>query len=236
MIPADLRLRLVVVALAVICVTQLRHLPVLLLLGAGLAILALYGSPGRTVLRRLVPVMGFALLLFLTLPFTVPGTELFSIGPLQASSEGLRKAALIAMKIAVSALLIVSLLGNVPPARLGAALGGLRVPPKFVQLLMLMVRYSSLITDELARLREAMRARSFTARSGWHGWRCYGNLFGMTLVRALDRAHRVHEAMLCRGYDGQFRHITPSAPLPADWLRAAALGGAAILILAVDRA
>jgi cobalt/nickel transport system permease protein len=36
-----------------------------------------------------------------------------------------------------------------------------------------------------------------------HTYRTYGYLFGMTLVRSWNRAIRVHQAMLLRGFNGR---------------------------------
>jgi cobalt/nickel transport system permease protein len=88
--------------------------------------------------------------------------------------------------------------------RLGAALHSLRVPEPIVRLFVLTVRYLAVIGGEARRLQEAMRARAFRPGSNRHTWRSYGNLVGMLLVRALDRAQRVEEAMLCRGFSGRF--------------------------------
>lgn len=37
------------------------------------------------------------------------------------------------------------------------------------------------------------------------GIRTFGYLVGNLLLRTLDRAHRIHLAMLSRGFDGEFR-------------------------------
>jgi cobalt/nickel transport system permease protein len=57
-----------------------------------------------------------------------------------------------------------------------------------------------------------MRARCFRPGVNLHSYRSYAQLMGMLLVRSLDRAERVGEAMLCRGYAGKlpvFDHFSP---------------------------
>jgi cobalt/nickel transport system permease protein len=49
-----------------------------------------------------------------------------------------------------------------------------------------------------------MKARAFRPAFSLHTYRSYANLVGMLLVRSVDRAERVHAAMLCRGYTGRF--------------------------------
>ena len=181
--------------------------------------------------RRVLQVETFVILLFLTLPFAVAGTPLFAIGPLVASIEGVGRAALVAMKISAALLIIMSLLGTIEPARIGAALHALRLPEPLVQLYMLTVRYLALIRAEAVRLHDAMRARAFTPRSNRHTWRSYGYLIGMLLVRALDRAVRVEEAMRCRGASGRYPHAALPAPRPADWAGFALTAGLATVLL-----
>jgi cobalt/nickel transport system permease protein len=38
------------------------------------------------------------------------------------------------------------------------------------------------------------------------GIRVFGSLAGQLLLRSMDRARRIHLAMLCRGFDGEVRH------------------------------
>lgn len=235
MIPADLRLRLVAAVLLVLAASQLAHLgPALAALALAL-ILALATRPDRALWRRLRHVEGFVALLLLTLPFAVPGAPLLTLGPLSASLEGLSRAALLAAKVTTAALVLLALLGTVEPIRLGAALHALRLPEPLVRLFVLTLRYLGLIGDEARRLREAMRARAFRARTDRHTWRSFGNLIGMLLVRALDRARRVEEAMRLRGFSGRFPHAALAAPTARDWTGFALLTGLAAAALLLDR-
>lgn len=235
MIPADLRLRLVAAVLLVLAASQLAHLgPALAALALAL-LLALAARPDRALWRRLRHVEGFVALLLLTLPFAVPGAPLLTLGPLSASLEGLARAALLAAKVTTAALVLLALLGTVEPIRLGAALHALRLPEPLVRLFVLTLRYLGLIGDEARRLREAMRARAFRARTDRHTWRSFGNLIGMLLVRALDRARRVEEAMRLRGFSGRFPHAALAAPTARDWTSFALLTGLAAAALLLDR-
>lgn len=231
----DLRLRIVAAFVLIACISQLHALPVA---GAVLALVMLAvwrAAPGAPAWRRLLHVEGFMLLLFATLPFTLAGRPLFTLGPLTASVEGVWRAALIASKVSASVLVLMTLLGDAEPSRLGAALRGLRVPERLTRLLVMTVRYTSLIRDEARRLHDAMRARGFRPRSNRHTWRSYGNLIGMLLVRALERAQRVEEAMLCRGYDGRFPYRAQPAPTRRDWAGFGLIVGSGALALVMDR-
>lgn len=213
----DLRLNLVAAFIVLTCLSQLHTLPVALGALAAVGLAAAWRRPGPQLWRRLLHVEGFLLLLFATLPFTLAGRPLLSLGPLTASIEGVERAALIAAKVSACALVLSALLGTVEPARLGPALRGLHVPEAIVRLFVLTVRYLGLIRDEARRLQEAMRMRSFRPGTNRHSWRSFGHLVGMLLVRALERAQRVEEAMRCRGYEGRFPHLPQPSPTRRDW-------------------
>jgi cobalt/nickel transport system permease protein len=189
-----------------------------LALSIAIAGLLLARLPFSSLLHRLRHVEGFMIVLFVLLPFTVPGHVLVAIGPFTATQEGAIRAAAIALKVNASILVLFALVASMEPMQLGRALFGLGLPQTMVQLFLLTVRYIAVFQDERRRLTEAMRARAFVARSNWHTWRSLGNLAGMTLVRALDRAERVSEAMRCRGFSGRFVIATTARPKRRDAL------------------
>lgn len=171
-------------------------------LGAAFLLALLAGWRPAGLGRRLAHVEGIMAGLFLLLPFTTPGTPLLQLGPIAATEEGLWLALALMLRVTASALVVLALLGPLEPARLGQALARLRAPVRLVQLLLLALRYASLLRDELRRMQEAARARGFRGRLSIHTLRSYGWLAGMTLVRALDRVERVEEAMRLRGWRG----------------------------------
>lgn len=204
--------------------------------GAGVAaVLFLYLFAGRSIQwKQLLHLEGFLVLLFVTLPFTLPGQAVFHIGPLVASAEGLSRALTLALKVTASVLLIMLLLGSTEPMRIGVALRGLHVPEALVRLFVNVTRNVGLVRSELARLHDAMRMRGFRPGSNRHTWRSYGYLFGMLFVRAIDRAERVEEAMRLRGYSGRFPKTAPPKPALRDWAAAATIIGGAVLLLVWD--
>lgn len=228
---ADLRLRLIAALVVVGCLSQIAHLPAALAALAAAAMLAW----GKIRLRRLLHLEAFLVLLLIMLPLTVPGRPLATIGPFALSAEGGALALLVGVKVTAAALLLAALLGGVDPLRLGAALSSLRVPEPLVRVFILAPRYLGLIGAEARRLRLAMRARGFRPGTNLHTLRSYGNLIGMLLLRGLDRARRVEEAMRMRGFSGRFVHMHPARPGARDWAAALALGFGAALILVLDR-
>jgi cobalt/nickel transport system permease protein len=80
------------------------------------------------------------------------------------------------------------------------ALDRLGLPKAFTQQLCFLWRYAGVLTEEGGRLAQARAQRSFGRGDGP---RVAARLIGVLLIRALERAERIHAAMLCRGYNGQ---------------------------------
>lgn len=172
-------------------------------LALALALAALARLPLRATLRRLLGLEGFMLAVLALLPFTQPGHPVVTLWGWEGSAEGLRQAAAIAVKANAVAVALFALAGTLDTATLGHTLARLGVNERFVHLFLFTTRYLSLLQEEYARLRLAMRARAFRPASGLHCWRAYGHLFGMLLVRSLERAERIDAAMRCRGFTGR---------------------------------
>ena len=232
----DPRTRVLAAAMLVVAVVALQSLPALCLaLGGALALVALSGQSLAGLGRRLVHVEGFLLVLLVLLPLTTPGTAILQFGPLTASVEGLALAATLVLRIATCVVVVFVLLGRVEPVCLGQALARLGVPAQLVHLLLFVIRYADLFRAEARRLIDAMRGRGFAPQLGGHALRSYGNLAGMLLVRALERAERVDAAMRCRGYSGRLPLGERTAYGRGDLVFGAGAALFAALILAADR-
>ncbi len=85
---------------------------------------------------------------------------------------------------------------------IGAVLLALKIPPIFVTQLLFMYRYIDVLMDEIARVSQAYAIRSVNHRGVV--WKAWGSLAGQLLMRTLERAERIHHAMLCRGFNGKF--------------------------------
>jgi len=180
--------------------------PGALMLSAAAAVGLLLAArpPLREVLKRIAVVNGFIVFLWLVLPWTVPGRSLATAGPLHATVEGVRLAALITWKCNTILAAFLALLATESPFTLFHALAHLRVPEKIVQLFFFCGRYVELFMNEVRRLRTAMKMRGFRPRTDLHTYRSYAYLVGMLLVRSVDRSERIHQAMRCRGFTGTF--------------------------------
>jgi cobalt/nickel transport system permease protein len=165
----------------------------------------------RALARRLLLVNGFFALLWLFLPFTYPGETLFAVGPLSASRAGLRFTLILTLRANAIVLSSIALLGTTTVFNLVHALQHLHLPAKLVHIFFFCYRYIDVIQREYLRLRQAMRIRGFRPRTNLHTYRAYAYLVGMLLVRSYERSGRIYQAMLCRGFKGDFpvyRHFS----------------------------
>lgn len=173
------------------------------LIGASLLLLTARLQAGL-VLRHLAAVNLFTFFLWLTLPLTYGGDTITTLGGIAFSSAGIRLCALITLKTNAIVFTLLALLSTSTIAALGHGLAGLSVPSKLCFMLLSTYRYIFVVHQEYQRLLRAARLRGFVARTNLHTYKTFSHLFGMTLVKSWNRARRVHQAMILRGFNGQF--------------------------------
>lgn len=160
--------------------------------------------PAPRIAKHIVALDGFMVVVLCSLPFSVPGQEFATVLGAHATYEGLWQAVALILKINAISLVIFALITTMQPLVMASALTGLHVPRALVHLFIFTLRGIDLLHREQHRLRDAMRARAFRLRFSLHCWRSIGFLFGMLMVRSLERAERMLEAMRCRGFRGEF--------------------------------
>lgn len=230
----DPRLRVIAAAgiSIVVAVSHSLTSPAAALAGAAMLV-ATARLPVGLVFRRLAPLWGFLLLLWMMLPFTREGIPLWTLGPLTATRSGLLLAGAVSLKATAILLLLLSLVATLDAATLGHALYRLRVPEKLVQLLLLTYRYIFVIDAEYRRMRRAARLRCFRPGTNRHTYQTVANLLGMLFVRSAARADRVAQAMRLRGFTGRFHCLRTFAFTPADrrWAATFLAGTAGLAVL-----
>jgi cobalt/nickel transport system permease protein len=201
----DPRGKIVVAALFAVLIAGSKSYPATL---AGLALalfcLALARLPWKKVVARLLVVNSFIFFLWLVLPLTYPGEVVWGLGPLTVTRQGLLFTGLITLKSNAIIIGLIALIATVPVVTLGQAMHNLRFPDKLCHLLLFTYRYLYVFEQEFRRLVQAMKIRGFQPRSNLHTYRSYAYLAAMLLVRSYDRADRVYQAMICRGFHGTF--------------------------------
>jgi len=174
--------------------------------------------PLARVLQRLTVVLGFLLLIWAILPWTYKGETLYQLGPLALSRPGVRLCLEISLKSIAILLAMIALVSTMTTARLGHALNRLHLPDKLVYLILITYRYIFVIEQEYQRLMRAARIRNFSPGTNLHTYRTYAWLLGMLFVRSAERAKRVHQAMVCRGFNGKFYSLLESPRGYRNWV------------------
>jgi len=204
----DPRVKIIEVFFFSIIVAVSNSLPVLLpALIISLGIILTAGIPAREICRRLVPVNMMILFLWFFLPFTTEGKPLFNIGPLAVTHEGLIYAFRISIKSNAMMLMLISLIASTPIFTLGHAMLELKMPKKLVHLFFFTYRYIYVMDKEYIRLINAIKMRGFRPGTNLHTYRTFAYIIGMLLIKSFDRMQRVRNAMLCRGFKGNFYTI-----------------------------
>ena len=198
-----------VIALCQSCFTGLAGLVV------GLSLLLISRLGLSQVLMRMLVVNSFIGLLWLTLPLTYPG-DTIGFGPINLSRQGIELATLITIKTNGIILIFITLLATSSVADLGHGLERLRLPNKLCLLLLFSYRYIFVVSQEYQRLARAAKLRCFRPGTNLHTYRTYGHLFGMTLVKSWNRAERVGQAMLLRGFHGRFHNLNEQIMTKGD--------------------
>ncbi len=200
----DPRAKVVCAVIWSIAVAGMQDLPVLLTAAvvAIVVLIAARPSPGR-LLRHWAAVNMFVAVLWLFVPWSVPGQAIGEWGPITVTREGVLQVVRLTLRFNAIILMCLTLLGTSSLFDFAAGLRALHVPTRLVDLVVFGARYVQLIRRELDRMIAAARCRGFQPNTSAHSYRTHANLVGLLLVRTHDRAERIQEAMLCRGYAGQ---------------------------------
>jgi cobalt/nickel transport system permease protein len=129
--------------------------------------------------------------------------------------------------LCVSAVLI--LVAVTPFVQLTGQLRRLHVPAFFVNLLEMIYRYIGVLLEEAQTMLTAYRLRDPGAK--YPVITQMGSFIGQLFLRSADRAERVYQAMLCRGYTlekGGWREGQQQKFRAADWIFLLAAGGSSL--------
>ena len=188
----------------------------------------------KEVFSRMVIVNALILLLWLVLPFTFKGKVLTRIGPLAIYLPGVILAAQITLKSNTILLAFIALIATMSLSTFGHTLRRLRVPTKIVYLLLMAYRYIFVIEQEYLRLLRAAKVRGFQPGTNLNTYRTFSYVIGMLLVRAALRAERVHQAMLCRGFNGKFYSLQEFQISFASWAFAIIMSAIIVLLALME--
>ena len=175
------------------------------------------------VARRLAIANGFVFFFWLAVPLTFQGEPLFYLWKLPVVRSGVMLSAQITLKTNAILALLIATTATMPTSTIGNALNLLHIPEKMVHLLLLTYRYIFVMEQEYMRLIRAAKIRGFSPKTNMHTYKTYAYLLGMLFVRAFSRAHRVHQAMQCRGFNGRFHCLYTFSMSRRDWIFSATM-------------
>jgi cobalt/nickel transport system permease protein len=159
------------------------------------------GLPIGFLLRKLIIVSPFVLFIGIFNPL-IDREILLVIGSLQISGGWLSLASILLRFVLTvgAALLLIATTGF--PA-ICMALDKLGVPKVFTVQLMMLYRYLFVLIEESIRMIRAYTLRSFARQK--IRFPVFKQLLGNLLLRTLDRAQRIHMAMLSRAFTGEIK-------------------------------
>jgi cobalt/nickel transport system permease protein len=169
----------------------------------------------KIVMLRLIPVNIFAAMLWITFPLGIYLSALINMdNNIPDYSDAFQRACLYTLRINAAALLYMLLIIPLGIGDLSNTLLKLYVPKKLVTLLMLTYRYIYVLMEKVLTASLSLRIRKPKRFSKLTELRCYGNMFGTSILSAELRASKVWIAMRSRGF-------TDSFPLTKDftWTR-----------------
>ncbi len=204
----------------------------LALVGLGISVLIMLASklPAKFIAHRIKWVLLFLFPLLFILPLTTEGTAMFSIAGFSFTYEGLEYASLILTRGTAAIILAAVMLGSMRFDTTIKALYMLKVPSTLVQMLMFTYRYIFVIIDEFQMMWKAVAAKGFRLKTSKYGLSILGNLIGMLILKSYDRAERVYQSMVAKGYTGNPATLATFDMKAKDYIISAFLIGFAILL------
>jgi cobalt/nickel transport system permease protein len=130
------------------------------------------------------------------------GSELILLS-LMALPLGWEKASFLLMRSLICLLVMNSFLLTIPKYHLAIALKGLPLPVKIQEIVILSAEYLEILLSEIKRMQTAAKLRGLTGNANWLRY-ISAAMIGSLYLRSLDRAERVYNAMIIRGYNGTF--------------------------------
>lgn len=162
--------------------------------------------PLRLILLRLAPPLGIAGVLMVLQMLMTGVTPLYSFTVygwhITATREGAAMGMLLSSRVLASVAVMMLLSSSTPAFQIFHALRWFRAPADWIEVAMLMYRYTFALLDLADDMSSSQRVRL-----GYDGIRrsvsSIGTLAGAIILRSVDQAYRTEDAMKLRGYTGQ---------------------------------
>ncbi|MGZ4917829.1 MAG: cobalt ECF transporter T component CbiQ [Halobacteriota archaeon] len=164
--------------------------------------ISIYTTPSRkSHLKLLMYPFIVALFIFVVQAYTYGSTVILTlIWPIY--SQGVSSGWLICTRVLASVSILLLLVESKSQIELVEALAWFKIPTELRDLMSLMFRYVSLISEEFTTMFNAQKSRlGYSAKLSWtKKLRNLATIGGMLLIRSYDRSNRVVMSMMARGY------------------------------------
>lgn len=176
-----------------------------------LAITFTSGVTPKQIFKRVVVVVPFVVIMAVFVPFLKEGTVYWSskiaYWELDITYEGIMTFFNIIVKSGLSVFLLVVASSTTPFADFLKGLDLLRVPRLMIMLMSFLYRYLFVLLDEARRLMRARSLRYFGSRYT-EQFRVIGYMIGVLFIRTFERAERIYNAMVVRGFHGEIPSVS----------------------------
>jgi len=164
--------------------------------------ITMYTTPSRkSYLKMLMYPFTVALFIFVVQAYTYGSTVVLTvIWPIYA--QGIASGWLLCNRVLASVSILLLLVESKSQIELVEALAWFKIPIEIRDLMSLMLRYVSVISEEFTTMFNAQKSRlGYSAKLSWiKKVRNLAIIGGMLLVRSYDRSYRVVMSMMARGY------------------------------------
>lgn len=198
----DARVLLPAAFIAIVALTAAKRWYVPGIVFVAVFFITMYTTPSRKhYLKMLMYPFTVALFVFVVQAYTYGSTVVLTvIWPIYA--EGIASGWLICNRVLASVSILLLLVESKSQLELVEALAWFRIPIEIRDLMSLMFRYVSVISEEFTTMFNAQKSRlGYSAKLSWiTKVRNLAIIGGMLLVRSYDRSYRVVMSMMARGY------------------------------------
>ena len=206
----DPRVRLVGMLSLVISVVLCRRLEIVAVLFVIAVVIALASKVSLLSLAKRVwlVVLAFTGLIALPALFTTPGDAIVSLRPLSITTQGLRTALLLIVRVETAATLTTVLVFSTPWTHTLKALRSLHLPAEVVTMLAMTHRYVFLLLETANQMFESRQSRTVGALTGAESRRVTARTAGVLLSKSMELSQEVYLAMISRGFRGDIQLLT----------------------------
>ena len=208
----DPRIRVVGILLLVVAVVLCRRLTIIgsLFIVAVLLAITSHISLASLLKRVWLVILGFTGLIAIPALFITRGNPVFTLPVLHlvVSSQGLRTAALLVLRVETAVTFTTVLVLCTPWNHILKSLRWLRLPAEVVTMVAMTHRYVFLLIETANQMFESRKSRTIGVWTGPDKRRMTARAAGVLLSKSIELSHEVYLAMVSRGFQGEVRVLT----------------------------